>query len=292
MASTLKEDRLTNFSHFCDAKLLDFVTTEAVLSTRYTKRPTPFSLCEKYYETKGYFKDSSCYDNTEGKSYLKCLWSTRFIKKSTLDLHDSSKKKINKETFDWPSFQETWNQVNWEEYLQSKGVLLVKGYLKISSSKKYFLYFDDEKYKAIDHIDPMPNIAEFFDTQEPVNELLVKHSLRNQNKYIHSDLLFNFPHQVLTEGTSINLGDGYQGFMKLSHQAKKLYGFPYNDLSKADLKEIGELETLQGTITELENEELKLTAEREGYDTSYLEKKADIAKKLAVENLAHALWGK
>ena len=160
---------------------------------------------------------------------------------------------------------------------------MVKGYLKISSSKKYFLYFDDEKYKAIDHIDPMPNIAEFFDTQEPVNELLVKHSLRNQNKYIHSDLLFNFPHQVLTEGTSINLGDGYQGFMKLSHQAKKLYGFPYNDLSKADLKEIGELETLQGTITELENEELKLTAEREGYDTSYLEKKQILLKSLQLK---------
>ena len=56
VASTLKEDRLTNFSHFCDAKLLDFVTTEAVLSTRYTKRPTPFSLVKNITKQKDILK--------------------------------------------------------------------------------------------------------------------------------------------------------------------------------------------------------------------------------------------
>ena len=102
------EENKQQFEIFCDAKYIDFLSSDLVLNEKYTTRPTPFSLCEGYYRAQKYFENESCQVSEEPKDFTHCFWSLDFLKNSNLDIYkkiDFVKQKVEKDTLDSEKFR-------------------------------------------------------------------------------------------------------------------------------------------------------------------------------------------
>ncbi len=98
----------TMFSDFCEAKIWEYLfyskDWNRLIQSTYTERPTPFELCEGYYEEKGLLSrntpdcaPSSDSVNTQerspaGKSYLWCFWTEGVLKTKFFQRYDSTRQ--------------------------------------------------------------------------------------------------------------------------------------------------------------------------------------------------------
>ena len=78
------------FIKYCEAKVIEFAIGDFLVTSQFSKRPTPAALCEAVYKTLGLFEfsesgqgsSSECLDSAVGKSYFNCFWTEGVLKTS------------------------------------------------------------------------------------------------------------------------------------------------------------------------------------------------------------------
>ena len=292
--NNLKEDSRRDFEIFCDAKLIDFISSDLTLKTNFKQRPTPFSLCERVYAKKKYFIGNLCENSSEGKNYLKCLWSSSFVKGSQLQVYKKNKEtgikeEVKRNSENWIVFEQKLAQTDWFQYFSknSKRILLA-GLLKLAD-ENYYLYFNHNKKKIKDNL--KPDFKLFFKKSLEAQELFKNRLLENQTFYNHSDLIFNFPF-IVGESRKhyTHLREGFHELAQASKEFSYLYGKPYKELNESELEELKPLAKLKLELDQIQTIVNKQRATTIGNEESYLKIKGEISTKLAKGNLAYALW--
>lgn len=78
----------SQFGRYCEYKLWELATSPLVLQ-KFKHRPSPLSLCEPYYASRGYFKDDgsadSCAEPRADHDWFDCIWKQGVLKSQMLE---------------------------------------------------------------------------------------------------------------------------------------------------------------------------------------------------------------
>ncbi|MBC60941.1 MAG: hypothetical protein CMP11_00645 [Zetaproteobacteria bacterium] len=290
--NNLKEENKEDFYRYCDSNLLKFASSDILREYKFTKRPTPLAICEGYYEKNNILTPEN--ESLEAKNYFNYFWSSKGVFATSLKVYKrSGSKMIEISQEEKQSLIEKLQTKHWQETLKSKSSLLFAGLIKLNSGEKFYIYFNDKKEKAKDHL--TRNIEKYFEKNVNLSSFsLTWTDIKKNIDFTFNDRIHNF-YKIDKKATLPEISSFQAKELKnLNHDFPEVYGLELPDFQTlSEAERISTLEKYEYMV-ELFNKNYQLRMEsRNLYNekkTRWLTYKQKAGEKISKHNLALSVY--